>query len=220
MKPRIIPPTISSVGAPPEQHADRVVAEMLRFLVRGQLERQRHIKAALRLPDGNPQAQAKLARRLEETGWPLILDVRLRKSGKRGRYELDFTALDGYSPIRKKIIGDVKDIPQKPWLAISLVWLESKGNHSYDASSVTAVLITHHALSRLAQRTSVRTVDDLIGAVDAIWSAYAKYVHDHRTVRFPRDHRLTFDIDGGGNALAVLSHDEDWENTIVVKTII
>jgi len=105
---------IHSVGAPPEQHADRVVAEMLHVLVRGRLEREKHIKATLNLPDGNPRAQAKLAKKLEERGWPFILDVSLRKTGKPGRYELNFVTLDGWSP-GGNIITDEKDIPQKPY---------------------------------------------------------------------------------------------------------
>jgi hypothetical protein len=216
---RVLPPVIRSIGAPPEQHADRVVAEMLRFIVRGQLERQRHIDAALNLPDGNPLAQAKLARKLEESGRPFIFDVSLKRTGKRGRYQLNFVTLDGYGPGSKRIIGDVKDIPPRPWLAIGLHWIKSLGNHRYDESHSTVVLITHHALSRLAQRTSVRTDDDLLAAVIAIWSAYAKWVSEHRSVRFPADHRLTFQIVDGGNAMAVLSHDEG-KNTVIVKTII
>ena len=87
---------IHSVGAPPEQHADRVVAEMLHVLVRGRLEREKHIKATLNLPDGNPRAQAKLAKKLEERGWPFILS--LRETGKRGRYELNFVTWTAGAP--------------------------------------------------------------------------------------------------------------------------
>ena len=213
-------PTIQSVGLPPKEHADRVVAEMLRFLVRGRLARERHIATALRLPDGNPRAQAKLARKLEESGWPFILDVSLRKTGKRGRYELNFCGLDGWSPSRGQIILDEGDIPQKPWLAISLTWIMSKGNHTYDERSVIAMMITHHALSRLAQRSSVKSIRDLLMAVNAIWSAYVERVSEHRSIRFPDNHRLTFNLDGGGNALAVLNHHRDVKNSVVVATII
>jgi hypothetical protein len=113
-------PTIQSVGAPPEEHADRIVAEMLHLLVRGRLAYERHIKAAIYLPDGNPRAQAKLAGRLRQSGWPFILSADLIQAGKRGRYVLSFATLDGWSPSRQRIIADEGDIPQKPWLAVSL----------------------------------------------------------------------------------------------------
>jgi hypothetical protein len=213
-------PTIQSVGLPPEEHADRVVAEMLRYLVRGRLAREREIKAALILPDGNPRAQAKLARKLEERGWPFVLDVSLRKTGKRGRYELNFVGLDGWSTSRGQIIIDEQNIPHKPWISISLNWIVSKGNHSYDERSVVAVLITHHALSRLAQRSGVKTVSDLLMAVNAIWSAYTEHVYDRRGIRFPEGHRLTFQLHSGGNALAVLNHHRTIKDSVVVNTII
>jgi hypothetical protein len=219
---KTVVPTITSVGAPPEAHADRVVAEMLRFLVRGQLAREKAIAAVLNLPDGNPRAQAKIARKLEETGWPFVLNVSLKKSGKRGRYELCFVSLDGYSPSLRQVIVDEKDIPHKPWLAISLHWIKSRGNHDYDERRATIMLLTHHALSRLAQRSSVKCIWDLVGAVVAIWSAYAERFHDYGGFKFPEGHRLQFQLDGGGIGLAVLNHDRFGvsKNRVVVATII
>jgi hypothetical protein len=104
-------PTIQSVGAPLEEHADRVVAEMMRIMVQSRLGRDSLINAAINLPDGNPKAQAKLAKKLQDIGWPFIFDVNLFKSGKRGRYVLDFCSLNGWNPITKKLIFDAQSIP-------------------------------------------------------------------------------------------------------------
>jgi hypothetical protein len=68
-------PTIQSVGAPPEEHADRVVAEMMRSMVQSRLSRDSLINAAINMPDGNPKAQAKLAKKLRDIGWPFVFDV-------------------------------------------------------------------------------------------------------------------------------------------------
>jgi hypothetical protein len=196
---------------------------MLQFLVRSQLERERAIAAVLNLPDGNPTAQAKIARKLEESCWPFVLDVRLKRVGKRGRYELCLATLDGWSAALRRVIMNEGEVPAKPWLALGLHWIESRGNHRYDESHVTMMMITHHALSRLAQRSGVRTVRDLVEAVDAIWVAYANRVHAHRGLKFPDGHRLQFQLADGGNALAVLNHDRnepDNQNRVVVATII
>ena len=54
-------PEIRSVGAPPEMHANRIVAEMLRYLAQEHAELWNVIHAITRDPlarDGNPRAQA------------------------------------------------------------------------------------------------------------------------------------------------------------------
>jgi hypothetical protein len=216
----IRPPVIGSVGAPPEQHADRVVAEMLRFLVRGRLARDAHIKAALNLPDGNPLAQQKLARRLDEQGWPFVFNVELAESGKRGRYTLHFFGLDGFSPVTRQIIEAERDLPNKPWLALSSFLIVSKGRHTYDEKSGIVMLITHHALSRLAQRTSVRTVTDVYCALIGLWSAHFDHVVEHGPY-FRDGQRLEFQLGpDGGSAVAVLTHHRDKKKIVVVSTIL
>jgi hypothetical protein len=84
------------------------------------------------------------------------------------------------------------------------------------------MLVTHHALSRLVQRSSVKRIEDLHNAVCNIWSAYTERVSEYGP-EFQDDHRLTFRLDGGGNALAVLNHHRsmsDAGNSVVVSTIL
>ena len=79
-------PAIQSVGPPPERHADRVVAEMTRWL---QAEAERHfpmIIAVLREPrPGNAKAQARHLARLRRAAGPMLLDAKL-EPGTRGKY--------------------------------------------------------------------------------------------------------------------------------------
>jgi len=216
-------PTIQSVGAPSEEHADRVIAEMMRIMVKNRLGRDSLIKAAINLPDGNPKAQAKLAKKLQDIGWPFIFDVKLFKSGSRGRYALDLCSLNGWNPITKKLIIDEQSIPYyKPWLAFTVTRLASKGNHAYEETSVGAMFLTHHSLSRLVQRSDVMHMKDLLIAIHGIWLAYVAHIKDHGAA-FLEHHRLTFKLHNSGNALAVLNHYRDMpiaKESAVVSTII
>jgi hypothetical protein len=215
-------PTIQSVGAPPEEHADRVVAEMMRVMVQSRLGRDSLINAAINLPDGNPKAQAKLAKKLQDIGWPFIFDVNLFESGKRGRYALDFCSLNGWNPITKKLIFDEQSIPHKPWLAFTATRISSKGNHAYDETSFSTMFLTHHSLSRLVQRSNVKHMKDLLIAIHGIWLAYVDRSADHGA-DFSEGHRLTFKLHNSGNAMAVLNHYRDMpiaESRAVVSTII
>jgi hypothetical protein len=84
-------PRINSVGPPPEMHADRVVAEMLRLIIRVHASILGNVHAAFRDgSDGNPTGQKRMVRRIRESGGRLLFDVILTP-GKRGRYELILT---------------------------------------------------------------------------------------------------------------------------------
>src|SRR5262249_7914305 len=88
---------ILSIGPPPERHADRVVAAMLRQLAQTRAHLFPAICAALQSSsDGTPQAQRKLERRIKEAG---ALST-LLTPGKRGRYTLHFCDCTGWDPAR------------------------------------------------------------------------------------------------------------------------
>jgi hypothetical protein len=135
-------PKIVSAGPPPEKHADRVVAEMLRLI------------------------KADLVRLIRESGGRLLFDVIL-EPGKRGRYELILTESIGWNAAIGTAIHDTHPIPEKPWLGCRLTRIKSKGRGCYEVSRNTPLLITHHALSRLAQRSNAREAIDLVLAVRA-----------------------------------------------------
>ena len=74
------PPHIHAVGEVPERHADRVVAEMLRWIVAERQRRKVALYGILNLtPDSNPQAQQKLADKLRRLGGEFFPAVALIK---------------------------------------------------------------------------------------------------------------------------------------------
>ena len=138
-----------------------------------------------RTKGGSIKAQQKMVSRLEQAG---AMEVHL-VPGKRGKYELYWYEWNGWDPETKKQIKIVdqkaanKDsrkaqiftlkngyvdmnmvIPDKPWLACVLKRMQSLGNGLMEMTiqSVTTLLVTHHALSRMAQRYEVRSVEDLL----------------------------------------------------------
>jgi hypothetical protein len=149
---------ITSVGLPPERHADRVI-EMLREIATDSAHLVPTILAAASASsDGSPSAQRKMAMRVRKAG---ALDTHL-VPGKRGRYQLHFFTWGGWNPDTNIIIlpGDIP--PAKPWLAVHMHRLQSdgRGRDAVQWKLKPVVLITHHALSRLAQRIGARTMGD------------------------------------------------------------
>jgi len=160
--------TIQSVGAPPERHADRVVAEIMRQLA----ERRARLwptieEALLNSSDGSPKAQRKMAERLRRAG---ATSVKLTP-GKRGRYTLHIYDRTGWDPTRDEEITVGDPIPEKPWIACHLTIIESRGQgRGGDITSSPVLFITHHALSRTAQRFGLRTEQHLEAAAQIIWN--------------------------------------------------
>jgi len=154
---RIDLPTIKSVGLPPEKHSDRIVGEMLRVIVTARQQSWSRIHAVLNNSAvGNPKAQAKLVAKLKEAARPFMIGVHLQP-GKRGSLS-SRVCVPRWLECRDQTDRDADDpIPETPWLALSIITLTSKGNHRCDKDGGVALLITHHALSRLAQRCGART---------------------------------------------------------------
>jgi hypothetical protein len=150
---------IQSVGLPPEQHADRVIAEMLRDLARKRAQIELAIGAAIKSSkDGNPKAQAKMAERMRRAGAEHVTLT----PGKRGRYEITIYHWTGWDPIGDQEIRDDSTMPQKPWIACQFTYIETKGRGRglAEYTGGPLLLVTHHALSRAAQRFGIRTAHD------------------------------------------------------------
>jgi hypothetical protein len=164
--------TIASVGLPPEQHADRITGGMMHLLARRYTTALDAVwKMVLSANDGGPRAQAKLCERIAQTGD--VFSVELRP-GKRGRYRISMTALTGWDPRRSALIRTDDPVPVRPWLAGRLVVIKSEGNGRKHRvmDAFTILLITHHAMSRAAQRLGLRTIEDMISiAGGAIFDA-------------------------------------------------
>ena len=161
---------IQSVGAPPERHADRVVAEMLRQLAETRARLWPAMWQAIdSSSDGSPKAQRKMAERIRRAG---ALDVEL-EPGKRGCYNLTFYHSAGWNPIKNDSIEQGDTIPKLPWIVYYVTTVESKGKGSSEikVSSSPLLFVTHHALSRIAQRFGARTTEHLLNASTVIWNA-------------------------------------------------
>jgi hypothetical protein len=128
------------------------------------------------LRDGNPRAQAKLEAKIKSLG---ALETGLIP-GKRGRYELRIHSFAGWDPQRDALIKPGDPIPQKPWICTMLYVIRGEGQGRISHGSSSPVLfLTHHCLSRSAQRWGVRTVADLSAAIEEITTV----VFNHLTNR-------------------------------------
>jgi hypothetical protein len=80
--------------------------------------------------------------------------------------------IDGWDPELNDVIADGR-IPPKPWLAGSVTSIKSEGQHAHILEQRFKLLVTHHALSRLAQRyVDAKTAGDLLIAANNMLCAY------------------------------------------------
>jgi hypothetical protein len=212
-------PIIQSLGPPPEKHADRIVAEMLKLIVVAHAKCWPAIRTALKTADGNPAAQERMHRKLKAAVGGFMLGSMLMP-GKRGRYCLSFVCLAGWNAEQKTLIDADDPIPEKPWIVLSVIGIESKGGFRYVEKIRNSLFITHHALSRLAQRCGVRTISEVYDAVIRIADRYVAWcvANDYRP---PRDgDRLKVELPNGmGNAICALCNHADNETGAVVVTL-
>jgi hypothetical protein len=214
---RIQPPRINVVGDEvPERHADRVVAEMLRWIVAEHQQRMAALKGILSsTPDANPQDQQRLADKFKRLGGPFFPAVGLMKSAKRGRYEIHILAIDGWNRDTQKLIFVRNEIPERPQLAASVLIAKGLGHHRHDLEMRVELIVSHHALSRLVQRSENRTVDDLLTAVTSMFTAFVaaglKIDGENSRLRFQTN---------GGEVIAQLERHWDGSGKVVAKTIL
>jgi hypothetical protein len=167
-------PSITSIGLPPEKHADRVVAGMMRIMARDRARCWPKIQEVIQErigKDGNRCGQEKLLKRLKEvlSGFLLYSDL---TPGKRGRFTIFLVVLDAWDAERRDLIRENDRIPEKPWLALSVIRIVGKGHRKYDQDGSFTMFITHHSLSRLTQRCGARTLKEVFGSVRAIARAH------------------------------------------------
>jgi hypothetical protein len=186
---------------------------MLRFFAKAHTHFMAKLKeCCANVNDGNPKAQSKFAKQVD--GFPFVLTTQL-EPGKRGRYVLHIFYVGSYDPISKTLIMQDDVIPDKPWLSLNVLRLHSKGRGEYEHKHYTALLVTHHALSRLTQRCGARNMADLLNAATGICDTYlGKVMDDKQFSDFPDGTRLPFK-----DGTAVLNHDQDLDGAPVVVTV-
>jgi hypothetical protein len=210
---------IQSLGAPPERHADRKIAEMLQEISRVTAELLPNIRAVVASSsDGNPVAQRKLEARLKRVG----AHGTILKPGKRGKYRIGFFTWSGWDPATDTIIQLGDALPLKPWLANCLHQIRSEGRSRgrVELEVVPTLLISHHSLSRLAQRRGARTWQDLLNASMGIWVAMIRHADEigmKKCLNPPSaGWRISFNDDGG---IVVLRRHEKFE-ALIAATIL
>jgi hypothetical protein len=173
-------PSIASDGSPPERHADRVVDEMIRWLVKESARFRPPVAEALKTSaDGNPKAQKRMAERIRNLGGGVFNGVWLNP-GKRGRYMLTLAYWTGWHPEQDRPIEADDLLPTtKVWLAYWQTDLIGEGAGKRAERSMPRLLATHHALSRLAQRCDARTLVELINGLGLMWGAVLDLVNAH-----------------------------------------
>jgi hypothetical protein len=206
-------PQIASEGPPPERHADRVVNDMIRWLaVETARSREAVVHVLAHSADGNPKAQGRLADRIRAAGNGVITQVGL-ESGKRGRYRLAYCYWAVWDPDRDcAVVGRDELSAGKLWLSYFLCQTTSKGGGKYSDVAAPALLVSHHALSRLAQRCGARTPLDLLGGMFSMWNAVGPRILDAPSTPW------RVEIEGGATIL-VEAHAR-LEKTPVVVTVL
>jgi hypothetical protein len=210
-------PEISSLGLPPEKHADRIIAEMLRMIITDRMPGKAQFEAIAfgKVPDGNPAAQARILKQLKAACRPFLFGTKLQ-SGKRGRYIISLIVVDGWCAERRALLQPNDAIPAKPWLALNYVEIVGRGNHYYDHAQKLMLFITHHALSRLAQRCGARTIEDIWRAAQEIIVRYVEY-RVHESVGAVSA-RFTVKLDTG-NIVCAIEPYEDGVGGMVLATL-
>ena len=103
------------------------------------------------------RAQARLVERVKKIGEGVVRYV-WTDFGKRGRYTLTLCHWIGWDPEIEDMIEIGSPMPKgRAWVALLQTELTGQGGHSRTERTAPNVFVTHHALSRLAQRLGART---------------------------------------------------------------
>jgi hypothetical protein len=211
-------PSIYSVGPPPERHADRMVSEMMKVMI---AKRAKVVDAILEVvtesSDGSPKAQRKMEMRVRRAG---AMTTKLRP-GKRGKYLMTIYDMVGWNPAKNDMILSEDVIPEKPWIVVNLSMIESKGNGSDDVrlSVIPKLFVTHHVISRMAQRHGMRTVDDMIREAKAMWNTAAGLFNDEKfSIESISERGIRVPIVGRDDAVVVLKRHQRWDKSLLAAT--
>jgi hypothetical protein len=220
----VAPPRIhgagGGAGAVPEMHADRVVGEMLRWIVAERQQRMMALKGILgSVPDANPEQQLGLVEEFKRIGGPFFPLVTLMESRKRGRYKINILSVEGWNRDTQEPIFHSDAIPERPQLAASIIAVRGLGNYQHDIETYIDLIVSHHALSRLVQRSANRSVDDLLTAVTSLFVSYATATVAGFKLDEEGGKRLRF-WTNGGDVVAQLERHRDGSHKVIAKTIL
>jgi hypothetical protein len=107
-------PIIQSIGPPPALHADRVTAEMLKYITATHFTLWRNIRSTFRNGSlGNTTGQQRLVRRLEAIGGAFLPVCHL-KPGKRCHFTITLLEIAPWDQNRDAVITEDDPVPVKP----------------------------------------------------------------------------------------------------------
>jgi hypothetical protein len=155
-------PVIASIGRPPERHADRIVAEMVRWL-KAESDRLLPRVEALLLAEGPPPAR-RADSNVSRSGSPRLPTCSSSAFGCN-----QVSAAGSVSSCRSW--GVLAKSTEKPQVVLGGILIDGLGNYCAKPRYRHLFIVSHHALSRLAQRCDVRTTLDLHMALKAIGEA-------------------------------------------------
>ena len=175
-------PAISSIGPPPERHAERIVGEMLAWLHVENHRLWQILAGSLDLNQmGNPVGQERAVRRFRDKAKPLLLDFRL-VTGKRGKYKLTLVTWEIWDVVNHRVADASGLLP--PYGCLAVGFAQKRGRGWPDGKAIdrwrysTTLIISRHACLRLAMRAEVKTVPDLLAAVRELWETVAVFVNE------------------------------------------
>ena len=125
----------------------------------------------------------------------------------------------GWDPLANKPIGLTDPIPDKPWLAWLITRITDRGR---DVASVPALFVTHHALSRAAQRFRLRTAKHIVSITASVWHGICRNTAGKDTAAIDQWYRVPPQgrhIRIGDNITAVLRRHEN-KATLIVATFL
>jgi hypothetical protein len=217
-------PEIGSIGLPHAIHADRIIGLMLQELAQRNAKLWAAIYAITKGPnvrDGNPRAQAKLEARIKALG---VLGTDLQP-GKRGCYELRIYSLAGWDPQRDTVIEPGDPIPEKPWICTLFHVVRGEGQCWVRHLSYTWLYLSHHCLSRSAQRWGVRTAGDLSTVIEKLIRVALEYLVLHGLTDPSGDARFDTPPEGvrlpmpEGEGMIVVKKHETREALVIVTVL-
>jgi hypothetical protein len=121
--------------------------------------------------DVGPRGQEQIRKRIEAAGvvsGRANVKTRLESDGKRGKYKILFMFWAGWDRDREEEIKAGDPIPERPQLVYWAAALERTGNGERSIMYRPILIISHHVLSRTAQRHELRTVDDMLDTIEAL----------------------------------------------------
>ncbi len=164
------------VGPPPDRHAERVVGEMLRWLLVEYNQTTERVNGLLDVDKmGSPTAQRRVFERVKRAFGPLVFRHELEE-GKRGRFRVAIYDWAVWDAAGHRFVEGDAPMPAAAALACVFTHYVGTGRQRCDKRVVAYLIVTRHAAVRLAQRCAVRDAHDLLAQACALSTRAANMV--------------------------------------------